>query len=133
MYIGYVRPVLEYAAVIWHSGLTRKQSNDIEYIQKRACKIILGHSFNSYNDELNYCNLDTLADRRLTHCLKFAENLNSNNRTSSLLPPTRLESHGRCLRNSNTITQMPFKTTRFKNSPVSFLLIFWISNFIVFK
>ena len=87
VYIGYVRPVLEYADVIWHSGLTRKQSNDIESIQKRACKIILGHSFNSYNDELNYYNLDTLADRRLTHCLKFAENLNSNNRTSALLPP----------------------------------------------
>ena len=121
-----MRPVLEYADVIWHPGLTRKQSNDIESIQKRACKIILGHSFNSYNDELNYCNLDTLADRRLTHCLKFAENLNSNNRTSSLLPPppppTRLESHGRCLRNSNTMTQMPFKTTRFKNSPVPFCI-----------
>ena len=54
-----------YTAGIWHSGLTRKQSNDIESIQKRACKIILSHNFNSYNDELNYCNLDTLADRRL--------------------------------------------------------------------
>ena len=41
VYGGYVRPILEYADVVWHSSITFKQSRDIESIQGRACRIIL--------------------------------------------------------------------------------------------
>ena len=34
-----IRPILEYACLVWHAGLTKGES-DIEKIQKRALKII---------------------------------------------------------------------------------------------
>ena len=35
-----VRSILEYAAPVWHSGLTRQQSGQIERIQKQAFRVI---------------------------------------------------------------------------------------------
>ena len=35
-YTAIVRPVLEYACLVWHAGLTARQCNTIENIQKRA-------------------------------------------------------------------------------------------------
>ena len=34
-----IRPVIEYASPVWHPGLTIEQSDDLEAIQKRACKV----------------------------------------------------------------------------------------------
>ncbi len=74
IYSCYVRPLLEYADVIWHSALTVKQSLTIERIQKRACMIILGYNkFISYQQALSTLNLQPLSTRR--HCLIFAESL----------------------------------------------------------
>ena len=42
VYTKEVRSILELAVPVWHSGLTKKQSRDIERIQKIAFKIILG-------------------------------------------------------------------------------------------
>ena len=99
-YSGYVRPILEYADVVWHSSLTAKQCNDIEAIQRRACRTILGRQYFNYNDALDQCNFDTLSGRRENHSRRFAEGLSQNNRTSALIPPTREECHGRSMRNS---------------------------------
>lgn len=122
VYKSYVRPTLEYADVIWHSGITSKQTNDIEKIQKRACRTILGHKYFSYDDALTSCNLVPLNDRRYQHCVKFSQGLNKNNRTSTILPPTRIEAHGRNLRNSNQISQLPVRTARFAGSPVPYFV-----------
>ena len=119
---SYLRPILEYAAVVWHSSITSKQCYDIERIQKRACRIILGHKYNSYDGAISSCNLDNLADRRENLCLKFAQGLSSNVRTSHLIPPTRKECHGRNLRNSSAISQLRTRTARFENSPVPFFI-----------
>ena len=122
VYTGYIRPVLEYADVIWHSGLTRIHSDEIESIQRRACKTILGHHSASYDDNLKVCNLETLEDRRLTHCIQFAQTLSNNSRTCSLLPPTRFEQHRRQLRKSQKLSQIRCRTTRFKKSPIPFFI-----------
>ena len=122
VYEGYVRSTLEYADVVWHSGLTNKQSDDIEKIQKRACRTILGHSYLSYTDALELCNLDSLSNRRVDHCRGFAEGLPKSDRTSGLLPPSRLASHGRCLRSATNISQLRVKTNRFQNSPIPYFI-----------
>jgi len=41
-YTAIVRPVLEHACPVWHSGLTARQSRAIENIQKRANRTIYG-------------------------------------------------------------------------------------------
>jgi len=39
-YLAVIRPVLEYAAPVWHHSLNKFQKNQIEAIQKRAIRII---------------------------------------------------------------------------------------------
>ena len=41
VYKGYIRPLLEYADVVWNSSLTLKQTKTIEQVQRRACRIVL--------------------------------------------------------------------------------------------
>ena len=123
IYSYYVRPVLENADVIWHSALTEKQSLQIERVQKRACKIILGYNkYNSYQHALSKCDLEPLSTRRENHCLKFAQSLPSCDRTSGLLPLRRKEVHGRSLRNDSEYSRLPVRTSRFGNSPVPYYI-----------
>ena len=84
VYGGYVRLILEYADAVWHSSITFKQPRDIECIQRRACRIILGNSYESYVDALGSCQFNSLFERRENHRRRFAEW-----RTKSLLPPSR--------------------------------------------
>ena len=43
-YLKEIRPLTEHDVVVWNSGLTKNQSNDLEKIQKVAFKIILGEN-----------------------------------------------------------------------------------------
>ena len=114
VYKSYVRPVIEYADVVWHSGLTYKQAGDLERIQRRACRTILGHQFSTYTEAIKQCNLDRLSE--------FARELVDNPITSHLLPPTRISTHGRNLRNANNFSQPKIKTNRFKQSPIPYFV-----------
>ena len=62
----YIRPVLVYGDVVWHSGLCTKQTADLDRIQCRACRKILGHQFKSYRDGVGNCNLEYLKDVKTT-------------------------------------------------------------------
>ena len=39
---GYIRPLLEYSYVIFYSSLTPSQAHQLERVQKRALRIVLG-------------------------------------------------------------------------------------------
>ncbi|KAI8494379.1 hypothetical protein Bbelb_276050 [Branchiostoma belcheri] len=122
VYCGFIRPILEYCAPVWHHGLTRKQTATMERVQKRACRIILGQKYTDYTTGLQMCKLDTLEKRRAILCTKFAHSITTSERTADLLPNTRRQEHGRNLRNSNKMTLAPCRTARFQNSPVPSLL-----------
>ena len=122
VYKGYVRPMMEYADVVWNSSLTKEQVHILEKLQRRACKIILGNTFNSYQEALKICGIETLVDRRLAHCCKFAESLFKCKQTDNIIPPVRKTIYGRELRNSHFISLLPCRTTRFKNSPIPFYI-----------
>ena len=72
VFVSYVRPVVEYATPVWHGCLTEEQSKKLESIQKRACRIILGAKYNSYTEALDLTGLQTLSNRRIQLCTKFA-------------------------------------------------------------
>ena len=44
-----IRSLLEMAVPVWHSGLTKKQSKDIERVQKTALYIIFGENYHDYD------------------------------------------------------------------------------------
>ena len=69
VYIKEVRSILELAVPVWHSGLTIKQSNQIESIQKIAFKMIL------QNEACEKFSTISLKERRIKLCLKFAKKI----------------------------------------------------------
>ena len=92
VYTTLIRPVLEYACVIWHHGLTKAQSEQLEALQKRALRIIYGAVVFDmpYHSALYYSNLESLSQRRATLGLKFFKQIaQPNNCLHSLLPPRR--------------------------------------------
>ena len=73
-----VRSILEMAVPVWHSGLTQKQSNSIERIQKVAFKLILGEKYENYENACKFLGAQTLFQRRVNLCKSFArKNLKS--------------------------------------------------------
>ena len=72
IYILYIRSVVEYCAVVWHSSLTVANELAIERVQKVALRIILKDDYLSYSNALKITSLKTLKDRRVDLCLNFA-------------------------------------------------------------
>ena len=78
VYVKEIRSLLELAVPAWHSGLTQKQSADIERVQKVALKVILsdlatGNSEFTYDMALVVLDLEPLEVRRERLCLNFAK------------------------------------------------------------
>jgi hypothetical protein len=63
IYILYVRSLLEYWSVVWHSTLTVEQSKNLENVLKLCLKVILGEKYTSYENALIYSCLDKLSQR----------------------------------------------------------------------
>ena len=57
------------ACQVFHSGLTKQQSMQIENIQKKSLKIILGSLYENYEEACTLLNAEPLSDRRTTLCL----------------------------------------------------------------
>ena len=80
VYTKEVRSILELAVPVWHSGLTKLQGLDIERIQKVSFKIILGTQYTTYSRACELLSTESLQDRRIKLCHKFAEkNVKSEN------------------------------------------------------
>jgi len=62
-YSAIVRLVLEYACLVWQSGLTAGQCNAIENIQKRAIRMIYSDTDRDYEIALIVPSIDSLKDR----------------------------------------------------------------------
>ena len=80
-----LRPIAEYAAPLWHSGLSNCDSKKLERLQKRAVGLILGTTYVnyercykvkgenvSYEAALKFLEIPKLAERRETLILTFA-------------------------------------------------------------
>ena len=86
VYVLFIRSVLEYCSVVWHSSLTKEDANILERVQKTSLRIILGESYVSYQSALEICNLKTLSERRDDRCLTFAKKCLKHEVNSRLFP-----------------------------------------------
>ena len=78
VYTKEIRSILEMAVPVWHSGLTKQQSKDIENVQKLAFKVIMKHRYKTYELACKNFNTITLEERRVQLCYRFArKNLKS--------------------------------------------------------
>ena len=76
----------EYASPVWHSGLTKTQSDDIERVQKRCMRIVFPQL--SYSDALVTCGLEPLSVRRENAVIKLFNEIKNNSKhiLNDLLP-----------------------------------------------
>ena len=70
----YVRSTLEFNCCVWTFNITEEESDDIERVQKIACRVILKENYTSYDNALTVLNLQVLAERRKMLCERFAIN-----------------------------------------------------------
>ena len=126
IYLSHVRVILEQSCVLWQNRITEDNINDLERVQKNACRIILGNKFINYEDSLKMLNLDTLKVRREKLALKFGLNCVENPKTKKLfsLKPKRHKSHTQkacCNRKEYKFNIMKTNTARLARSSVPFL------------
>ena len=122
VYVKEIRSLLELAVPAWHSGLTQKQSVDIERVQKVAVKVILsdcntGKSEFTYDMALVVLNLEPLYYRREKLCLKFAlKTLKSRHKGIFTRNDNKYDT-----RKKEKFFEKTCNTRRHYNSPVNYL------------
>ena len=82
IYSIYIRSVVEQAAVVWHSSLSKGDQLDLERVQKMAVKILLKHQYTNYTHAPKTTGIPTLKARRNDLCLKVVKNCVKNSITS---------------------------------------------------
>ena len=108
-----VRPVLEYAAPVWATGIHQYEIDNLESIQKRAIRIILPGV--DYSEALKTLCQDTLYARRNTLSYKlFAEMQDPNHKLHCLLPPKRRNT--RSIRSFQPYQRPKCRTKRYQSS-----------------
>ena len=122
VYVKEIRSVLELAVPAWHSGLTAKQSDDIERVQKVAVRIILsdsrsGKSDFSYDMALVTLNLEPLSVRHEVLCRRFAKKT-LNSRHSDIFQSNQSKHN---TRNKSNFTELKANTARCYKSPINYL------------
>jgi hypothetical protein len=118
VYTSTIRSVLEYAAELWHPGLTKEQSAKLEHIQCRALHIILPNS--NYSEACSTLGIDTLHMRRVEKCKKLFINIQSEHHKLHYMLPNMKQS--RNLRGNKLYNLPKTKTKRFANSPINYLI-----------
>ena len=86
IYILFIRSMVEYSCVVWHSSLTVEDSNCIERVQKTALRLILRDDYLDYSSAMKITGLETLRDRRTQLSLNFAKKCLKSKKTSELFP-----------------------------------------------
>ena len=87
-YITLIRPIAEYCGVVLHSMLTDKQDEEVEQLQASALRYIFGYGVPYAKMREEAGGLETLTQRRIAACDKFAANCVRSGRFSHWFPPT---------------------------------------------
>ena len=119
VYIKQVRSVLELAVPVWHPGLTSGEHCDIERVQKAALYIILGNSYTTYQHALTETNIQSLEDRRVKLCSKFAKKSVKNSKFKNWFRVN--EGYRRTRHPKPMYCPVQARTARYEKSPLSYL------------
>ena len=115
VYCSMLRPVLEYCSVVYHTLITREESERIERLQRLSLKIIFGFG-ESYENLLGRAGITSLWDRREEAFLKFARNLSQHSRYSESWLPKKEAT--RSLRKEKKYEEFYARTERLFCSPL---------------
>lgn len=116
VYTKEVRSLLELAVPVWHSGLTKQQSAQIERIQKTAFRIILDDDSISYDVACTLLGAEPLEYRRVQLCINFAKKdvkkestiFTTNTRTTTTRRPPKLVREVKCRTQRYLKSSLPY-------------------------
>ena len=127
-----LRPLTEYAAPLWHSGLSETDRKKIEALQKKALGIIVGIKYIDnkryymvnneplcYENALNELGLNSLEQRREILTNKFALQTIKNEKHRNIFQEK--ENHERNLRYKPKVKELNCNTKRYYNSTVPYM------------
>ena len=120
LYHWFIRTMLEYAAPVWHPGITQEQRHNIEKIQRRSFRIILQQDYESYEQALARLGQQTLHQRREMLTLRLARGILRSPIHRDLLPPSLGDIHGRNTRHRRRLQPVRCRTERYKKSFVPY-------------
>ena len=86
IYILFIRSILEYSCVIWHSSITVEECVSLERVQKTALRIILKNDYHDYFTALKLTHLQTLKERRKCLSLTFAKKCLKSEKSADMFP-----------------------------------------------
>ena len=69
----FCRSVLEQSCVLWDSGLSLENREDLERTQKVFAKLVLEEDYKNYKNALDVLGIETLDARRKLLSLRFAK------------------------------------------------------------
>ena len=104
---------------IFHSGLTNNQSRDIENVQKKALKIILGKVYSNYEEACTLLSCEPLSDRRDSFCWTFIKRAVKSGQHKNIFIPA--QSHNITRSKKNQLKEYTCNTQRYFNSPLVYL------------
>ena len=91
IYTLYIRSILEFNSNVWFSSITSEESDNIERVQKIACRIILKENYESYENALSKLNLQTLSERRTMLAERFATKCSKSDKFRDWFPKNEKE------------------------------------------
>ena len=112
----FIRPILEFAAPTFHPMLNNTMKDEIELIQKRACKMIFGWD-SSYDVLVSNGSIETLDSRREKLTINFAKKCASSARFGHWFE----EKPANNLRSGLRYEEKFARTERLKNSPLFYM------------
>ena len=119
VYSKQIRSVLEFAAAVWHSGLTAINTADIERVQKACFSIILGQGYINYENALLVTGFKRLKCRREDICLNFERKSIKNPKYKGwFVEDVKLVDTRRMKKN---LIETKARTTRFRKSTIPYL------------
>ena len=121
IYKTFIRSRLEFASVVWHSGLTRTNEKDLERVQKSALKLILKEAYSDYSSALKLLDVESLVERRKKLSLKFAKKCLQNENFKRLFP-LRKNSHVMDKRKTEKFLIKNCNTESYKKSAIPLML-----------
>ena len=116
VYQARIRSILEFASLLFNSGLTKQQSNQIEMVQKKAFAVILGRKYQDYEHALHSLQQERLDTRRAQLSLRFALKASASSRHSAMFP--RNPNFRVNARNSKPFMEYQCNTNRYYTSAV---------------
>ena len=118
-YLKEIRVLAEQAVPIWNSGLTKKQVDDLERIQKVALKIILADKYENYPNACKTFDLETMVSRRLTLSTNFAVKLFKSDQCSQFFTLAKQNLNKRHV--NKLVVENLSRTKRCFNAPHNYL------------